>query len=229
MQNRIEALFEDKEAAKSRFGTLSSSMIYIIDKKEEENGDIHVQSIPDYNVKAVELRNGGNLNTFYYIFQDYSFKKEILDGKNQIVGFESLNSKKCYRHCECILFPENTKDCWTLLVETKYAKDYHAAQKNNYPHSMVEQIVSTSEYLRRHGVIPCNKMVNAIVAFPNLITNFKSTLFKGNIYCEDEKKIDIRKSSTHREMSITQIAKKYKIVILAQNRATINSLTKLEF
>jgi hypothetical protein len=131
------------------------------------------------------------------------------------------------------LFPDevNTANSWTLLVETKYAKDYHAARetKNNYPHSMVEQIISTSEYLRRHGVIPLDKMVNAIVAFPNIIINFKSTLFKGNIYREDENKIDIRKPSSCKNMSITQVAKKYKVIIQAQNGAIINNREKLAF
>jgi hypothetical protein len=233
MQNKIKDLFKGKETATSRFGVLDSSVIYIIDKKEEESGDIYVQSTADFKVKAVELKNESNLKIFYYIFQDYSFKKEMLNNENQMTGFEPLDSKNCYRHCECILFPDesDTTNCWTLLIETKYAKDYNAASKkeNNYPHSMVEQIISTSEYLRRHGVVSLNKMLNAIVAFPNLIISYKSNLFKGNIYREDEKKIDIRKPSSCVNMSITQIAKKYKVIIQAQNNALINNRGKLAF
>jgi hypothetical protein len=232
MQNKIKDLFKDKEATKSCFGTLASPVIYIIDKKKEENGDIHILPTEDFKVKAVELKNENNLRIFYYIFQDYSFKKERLN-ENKITGFEPLNSENCYRHCECILFPDevDTTNNWTLLVETKYAKDYRAAseKKNDYPHSMVEQINSTSEYLRRHGVIPLNKMVNAIVAFPNLIINYEPHLFKGNIYREDENKIDIRKPSSCKNMSITQIAKKYKVIIQAQNGAIINNREKLAF
>lgn len=233
MQNKIKEFFKGKEIEDSISGSISTPMIYILDKKEEENGDISIQGIKDFNVNAVTLHNGNRVKVIYYVFQEYSFKKEKLDNSKNIIGFETLVSKDSYRHCECVLFPSEAdiEGCWILLVETKYAKDCHAASKDksDYPHSMIEQIISTSEYLRRHGIIPPNKMINALVAFPNLIINFKSTLFKGTVYRENEKKIDIRKAETSQNMSLTQIVMKYKVRIQAQNNAKVESQSKIVF
>jgi hypothetical protein len=233
MQNKIKDFFKDKERGDRFFGNIIGPIIYIHDKKEEENEGISIQTIKDFNVNSVTLHNENNIKVFYYVFQEYSLKKEILDDRNEIIGFELLDSKVCYRHCECILFPSeaDADKCWILLVETKYAKDCQAASKkrNDYPHNMIEQIISTSEYLRRHGIIPPNKIVNALVAFPNLIINFKSTLFLGAVYRDNEKKNDIRKSDTSQNMNLTQIAMKYKVRIKPQNSAKVNSQTEIIF
>lgn len=233
MRNKLKELFKDKEENHAGSGFIHSPEIHIIDKKEEGGGDIVVQRITDYHIKGITLSNKPLLEIFYYIFAEFSFKKEILNAANKITGFQPVESKECYRHCECILFPSQEEDeNWILLVETKYAKDLRAASKskNNYPHNMIEQIISTSEYLRRHGVIPPDKKIDALVSFPNLIiNNYQSTLFKGNIYRENENKIDIRKTSSNNSMSITQIVKKYKIRIKAQNQVAIKDCRKLVF
>ncbi|NDW11074.1 hypothetical protein [Dysgonomonas sp. 520] len=232
MQTKLKSFFAQKEDRASTNGTINSSEIFIIDRKEDKGGDIVVLPIADFDVESVKLQNTGKVKVFYYIFQDFSFKKERLFNGNML-GFEPLVSKDSYHHCECILFPNDLlgNEKWILLVETKYAHDYRAAseKKNDYPHCMVRQIVSTAEYLRRHNIIPPNKMVDAIVSFPKVVINYQSTLFQGDVYRENERELDKSKPVTDNHMSITQIAKKYKIRIKAQNNAIINSETKISF
>jgi hypothetical protein len=87
--------------------------------------------------------------------------------------------------CECVVAPAlYSSDNWFLAVETKYAKSHETAFKVNkaggvpeYPQKMVSQIVSTVDYLRNTGVIGRDKMVYAIVSFPNLVADFNSELF----------------------------------------------------
>ncbi len=73
---------------------------------------------------------------------------------------------------------------WVLAIETKYAKDHTAAFKKSeedgvpeYPQKMVSQIISTVKYLRDKGILSKEKIVHAIVSFPNLIADFNSELF----------------------------------------------------
>lgn len=232
MQNKIRVFFQDKEPVQANSGSLNSPEIYITDRTEEASGGIVIQRIPDYNIKGVKIENPPLLDIFHYTFIEYSFKKEIIDENNRIIGFPPVNSGDSYRHCECILFPHiNNEESWILLIETKYARDLKAASKiqSDYPHSMIEQIISTAEYLRRHGIIPSTQKIDAIVSFPNLIIDYQSTLFKGKVYRENNNRIDVRKAVSNQDMTITQIAKKYKIRIKAQNTVTVNNETRLSF
>lgn len=227
MKIKLKDFFSDKESPDAITGVINTPMIHVIDKKEEADGCICVQSLSDYNVKGVAIQNEFRLSVYYHIFVEYSFKKELYDSDGELIGFEPIESTNSYRHCECILFPDEEDKCWVLLIETKYARDHKAASQNNYPHNMVEQIVSTCEYLRRHGIIPMDKSVDAIVSFPNLITNYESTLFIGDIFYENLNKLDIRKPKTNNPLNLTQIKKRYNIRIKAQNELTIGSKKKL--
>lgn len=229
MRSKIETFFKDIKR-EGKCGITDNSLIYIIDRKEEQQGSIEILDKEDYTIKGLRLHNDPQLDVYYYAFEENSFKHERYDTKGVLTAFAKGER---YRQCECILFPseERASDCWVLLIELKYAENYNAASKteNAYPQNMIAQIIHTTEYLRRHELIPADVTVQAILSFPNVIRDFNSTLFQGDIFIEDESEIDIRKSPTSNVMNRTQIAVKYKIVIRAQNEATIKSTQRLKF
>ncbi len=115
------------------------------------------------------------------------------------------------KQCECVLFPDSATDNhWILFIETKYANYIHQAFKkeNNYPHSMVNQVIETVKYFRDKKIIAPNKRVNAIVSFPNLIEEFNSTIFRGDLSIEDilfKYKIKIRGTNSAQVKSVKNI------------------------
>ena len=228
MKNKLDTFFNTK---KGEFNLTSSPIIYVIDRKNEQKGDVEILDKIDETINGLLLINEPSLEVFYYIFKENSLLHEIYNGKGDFVAFSKGDR---YRQCECVLFP-NEEDgdinCWISLIELKYAQDYKAAsnKENNYPQNMIEQIIQTSEYLRRHEIVPRNKTIHAILSFPNVINDYNSTLFEGDIFVEDESKIDVSKASSSNVMNRTQIADKYKIVIRAQNKAMIKSIGRLKF
>lgn len=228
MRDKLENFLE-KIKREGKFSTINNPLIYIVDRKKEQQGDVEILKEVDSSINGLSLINDTTLNVYYYVFKDNSFRHEIYN-KEICVAFSKGNK---YRQCECILFPYKKIESpnWILLVELKYALDFNAASRKDdaYPQHMIEQIIQTAEYLRRHDVIPVDSAIHAILSFPNVIENFNSTLFEGDIFIEDESKIDIRKSPTNNIMNRTQIAMKYKIIIHAQNTATIKSGKRLKF
>lgn len=100
-----------------------------------------------------------------------------------IFGENALPIKKGKQaeQCECIIFPDLNGEIWILAIETKYANNEEAAfrirKDQNYPEKMVSQIVSTIDYFREKNIIEKDRLVHAIISFPNLVTDFNSTLF----------------------------------------------------
>lgn len=229
MKNKIETFFKERER-EGVSGVIESPLIYIVDRKKEQQGDVEILDKVDKTIKGVLINNEPQLKVYYYIFKDNSFRIERYNEKGKFLTFSAGSQ---YQQCECILFPNETDnpEHWILLIELKYAKNYAAASRENgaYPQKMIEQIIQTTQYLRRHNIIPAKKTVFAIVSFPNVIENFNSTLFEGNIFIENESKIDVRKPHTNNRMNRTQIATKYNIVIQARNEATIKSAKRLQF
>ena len=83
-------------------------------------------------------------------------------GKNALKLTNSVYSKQC----ECVLFPTLCDpEKWVLFVETKYARDLQAAQKE------------TVRYFRNKGIIDSDKIVQAVMSFPNLVGNFEQWVF----------------------------------------------------
>lgn len=115
------------------------------------------------------------------------------------------------KQCECVLFPDTLDDNhWILFIETKYANNFKNAfhSERNYPHSMINQVIETVQYFRNSGLIGLDKKVNALVSFPNLISEFSSTLFRGDLSIEDifiNHKIKIRAKNSAEVISIKRI------------------------
>ncbi len=99
-----------------------------------------------------------------------------------------ISKGKYSSQCECVIFPTSDKTTdWVLFVETKYANNRANAfrEEYDYPNGMVRQIIATVKYFRDKEIIPEDKKVSAIVSFPNLIEEFNSTIFTGNLSIED--------------------------------------------
>ena len=143
----------------------------------------------------------------------------ILNPKEILICFDGFKDNalpidigNCSEQCECVLFPDRCDETdWILFIENKYANDRTAAFRENrgYPNKMTDQIIETVKYFREKGIIAPNRRVWAIVSFPNLVEEFNSTIFKG-------------------DLSELDILFKYKIVIRGTNAAKIISEKRIK-
>lgn len=143
----------------------------------------------------MHIQNNNNIEIYFD-----GFKKNCLP----------LTHSTYSKQCECVLFPINcNQEEWVLFIETKYAKNLTAASKPqaDYPYCMVRQIKATVTYFREKGIIANNKIVHAIISFPNLINNFDSWVFP------------IKHDGL--EESVLDILRHDKIIIRATNNARI--------
>jgi len=179
----------------------ASKQLYITDYKDLRDkfgrSDVVISSEKIEGIKSVSISNENEVEICFDGFPENALPLGIPGEQN--------------KQCECVLFPNSCEgDYWILFVETKYANDVVQAfkEKNDYPHSMVTQVIETVKYFREKDIISNNKRVNAIVSFPNLIEEFNSTLFKGNLSILDilfEHKIKIRGTNSARVKSTKTI------------------------
>lgn len=161
----------------------SSLDLYVADYKNFNNGEVVLVEDEPTDIKYVYLSNPREIEICFDGFKQNALPIEI--GR--------YNSQ-----CECVLFPNRCKETdWVLFIETKYANNITNAFKeiHNYPNGMVNQIIDTVKYFRENKILGAQKKVHAIVSFPNLIEEFNSTIFRGDLSVEDilfEHKILIR-------------------------------------
>lgn len=142
--------------------------LYIVDwsaNEEVEKDEVEITEQMPEGMRAVCVGNEKRIEVFFAGF-----------GKNALKLTNSIYSKQC----ECVLFPTLCDpEKWVLFVETKYARDLQAAQKPQaqYPYKMWEQIKETVRYFRNKGIIDADKIVQAVMSFPNLIGNFEQWVF----------------------------------------------------
>lgn len=142
--------------------------LYIVDwsaNEEVEKDEVEITEQMPEGMRAVCVGNEKRIEVFFAGF-----------GKNALKLTNSIYSKQC----ECVLFPTLCdSEKWVLFVETKYARDLQAAQKPQaqYPYKMWEQIKETVRYFRSKGIIDADKIVQAVMSFPNLIGNFEQWVF----------------------------------------------------
>lgn len=149
----------------------NSSNIYIVDYKHINKGIVQLhEECPDVNF--VHLANDKNVEVYFNGFLENAL---LIDKGN----FSS--------QCECVVFsnPYSTST-WTLFIETKYVNSLENAfrESNEYPYSMVSQIIKTVEFFRAKKLIG-EETVNAIVSFPTLIEDFSGSFFTGDLSIED--------------------------------------------
>ena len=136
--------------------------LYIVDwsaNEEVEKDEVEITEQMPEGMRAVCVGNEKRIEVFFAGF-----------GKNALKLTNSIYSKQC----ECVLFPTLCdSEKWVLFVETKYARDLQAAQKPK----MGEQIKETVRYFRNKGIIDADKIVQAVMSFPNLIGNFEQWVF----------------------------------------------------
>ncbi len=177
----------------------SDKNLYVADYKHFEShygvkkyeGKVVILNSYQDDWKSVYLSNPNQIEICFDGFEDNALPSEVVGTQNS--------------QCECVLFPDIYNDnSWILFIDTKYSSSFENAfrKENNYPHSMINQIIETVKYFRDKGIIADNKRVQAIVSFPNLAEEFNSYFFQG-------KEIEI--------------LKEHKILIRATNSALIKS------
>ena len=156
---------------KSNCKNSNAKDIYIVDYKHIHNGivDLHEQ-IPKVNF--VHLSNINSVEVYFNGFLESALEIEVGNYSSQ---------------CECIIFSNPYSiNTWTLFIETKYVNSIENAfrESNEYPYSMINQIIDTVKYFRDKNLIG-NETVNAIVSFPTLIEDFSASFFTGDLSIED--------------------------------------------
>jgi len=175
--------------------------LFIVDWKNTNGGKVEISGNKNNNINAVYLQNKKNIELFFDGFPENALP---------------ISKKSRCKQCECVTFPFNcNEEEWVLFIETKYAQNENAARNSrfDYPCCMVKQIKETVKYFREKGIISDNKIVHAIISFPNLVDNFNSWVFPI--------------TQNDKEESILDILINDKIIIRATNKAKIESDTEL--
>lgn len=152
----------------------SYTEIHIVDWKKFTNENLKVHDCIPVDPRTGQLiRSVRLMNT--------TAVPVIVDafGENALV----YTKKRKARQCECVIYPDDFKETdWVLFVEMKYAENEIAAfrKENDYPNNMIEQIKQTVQFFKDKKILPPEKVVYAIVSFPNLLATFNSTLFSFN-------------------------------------------------
>lgn len=183
-------------APRHEYSQSDAPKLYVTDWAGIDNKEVELSDSPSLIRKSVSLENKNRIPIFFDGFK-----------RNALPITKSITSPQC----ECVLFPVyNTQDTWILFIETKYAADRERALKKEagYPTKMVKQIKETVFYFRNKEIIPKDKVVHAIISFPNLMEDFNAWTFP--IQAED---------GTWE--SILDIRIKYGIIIRATNQGNI--------
>lgn len=165
MKNKILAVLPED---KNTFHEVNYPEIHIVDWKDIDNTrGVEVSKERDEDINSVCLYNASQLKIIVDAF-----------GENALPRSRGSQASQC----ECISFPsEFNNNSWVLTIETKYANNEEAAfrirEDENYPEKMVSQIISTVDYFREKEIIEKKQLVYAIISFPNLISDFNSTIF----------------------------------------------------
>lgn len=195
MKNRLSFAFR-RVRNRHAFVYIYNPYLYIADWAKKNDGNVEISGAKSGLINSVSLKNDLNIQLFFD-----GFKKNALP----------ISRSKYSKQCECVLFPINCNtEEWVLFIETKYAENLEKAQKKeaDYPNKMVIQIKDTVRYFRNNGIIPNDKVVYAIISFPNLVEEFGSWVFP-----------IIKEDGT--EESILDILLNDKIIIRATNNAQI--------
>jgi len=174
----------------------SDSDLFVADYKNFNNGEVVIGKDEPQDIGSVYLNNKYNVEVCFDGFKDNALP---------VIGGDNCSQ------CECVIFPNRCHlEDWILFIELKYAycKESAFNKDHNYPNCMMDQIISTVEYFRRNDIIPQEKQVKAIVAFPELIKSQSAFILSP----ED----------------ITRISLDNKITIRGTRSATIKSETRLK-
>ncbi len=170
----LETLPNDRHS----FEEVDYAEIHVVDWKNIDNTrGIEIFNVTQSNIKSVCIFNENKIKVAFDKF-----------GENALPISKGVQAEQC----ECIAFPSGSNEkIWILAIETKYANNEDAAFRikadQNYPQKMVSQIVSTVDYLRAKSIIDEEQQVHAIISFPELVSDFNSTLFS---YVKEEWSIE---------------------------------------
>ena len=186
----------ERELPSHRLKKENAANYYIVDYKNINGGKVELlTSIPSEN--AVHLANPNSTEIYFDGFDENALEIEV---------------GRYSRQCECVIFPSLYNDkSWILFIETKYTNNLESAFKenNDYPNSMIKQILDSVKFFRDKDIIEKNRRVTAIASFPNLIEEFNSTFFSVN--------------------EAQEILLTHKVLIRATNKGVIKSNQRFKF
>lgn len=198
MKNR---LFEKLPFHMDSAVTISENNLYIVDWKNFNQGKVNISESKPEEINSIHISNENRIEILFDGFPENALP---------------IKKGKCSKQCECVTFPSHCDQSeWVLFVETKYASSPTLAKdpKLNYPYCMVKQIKDTVSYFRAKDIISADKVVYAIISFPNILDGFSSWIFP------------IKHDGV--EESILDILKNDKIIIRGTNKAKIIDDKKL--
>lgn len=161
MKTKIESLLPRE---KHSITIVDHNIIHICDRKDANpKRGIEVTEACPQDINPVFIANNNRISVVIDAFKDNALP---------------IQHGNCSKQCECILFPEEGDNIWILMIETKYASDSaHAFKKEfDYPNCMVTQILATVNYFRNLKIIGYQQKVHALVAFPNVESDYHDRL-----------------------------------------------------
>ena len=171
MKDRISQTLSEKFC---RFTTQADPFI-LVDWKDitDENLKVHTElpvkhPVSGEIVKGVIVYNKQQCNTQIDAFAE-----------NALVYTKKRRSKQC----ECVVYPNDADtEEWILFIESKYANNESLAFNPHfgYPDYAICQIKETVQFFRDKNIIAQDKIVNAIISFPNLAEAFNAFVFRDN-------------------------------------------------
>lgn len=191
MKDSIEKKLSEHTIIESK-----AANIYIVDYKNLNNGEVTLLENMPNDIKYVHLENNTEVAVYFDGFKDNALK---------------ITTGNYSQQCECVLFPTSCDETdWVLFIECKYTYDLKSATdvKNGYPQKMISQIIDTVSFFRNKGILKATKRATAIVSFPNLMEEFNSAFFTG-------------------ELNVLDILIEYNILIRATNSAKIKSSKRI--
>lgn len=150
---------------KQRNGVVNYTDIFIVDFKKHNGGNVEILGAAPL-IEHIHLTNNKPVEIQYFAFDDNALTVAGEEGQVQ--------------QCECVLFPTTCNDSdWMLMAETKYSEDISIAfnPRHGYPNKMIDQIISTVNYLRDKEIFDQKKRVSAILSFPKLALDFSETFY----------------------------------------------------
>lgn len=153
--------------------SVKSHPIILVDWKNITNENLKVYS----ELPVRHLESGGVVNGVI-LYNELQYNTHIDAFAENALNY---SKKRRSKQCECIVYPCNANvEEWVLFIETKYANNISLAfdPQFDYPNCAIRQIRETVQFFRDKNIIAQDKIVNAMISFPNLGEAFNSFVFR---------------------------------------------------
>lgn len=177
MKNRILQCV-GKQDRQHHFITTQQPILYIIDWKQTNGGNIQLHNQPQtYKnrlIHGIAINNPIPLEIISDLLDDNALP--IAKGRYS-------------QQCESILFPSsNQQTDWLLLIELKYVDPNKPILKDHI-NKALSQLINTAHFLKTNSIIPSNKTIYGTITFPTQeLESYRGwimTIFDATKYLDD--------------------------------------------